>query len=105
RLGRPDEPYLFLPAGPGWQLRVRLLVAGEHSAPAAAPIRAAITGLDPQLAVDITRLEDNLEQWRAPSKLVAALASTLALLALVLACTGVFGTVAYTVSRRVREIG
>jgi putative ABC transport system permease protein len=29
----------------------------------------------------------------------------LAALALLLACTGVFGTVAYTVSRRVREIG
>jgi predicted permease len=105
RLGRTDEPYLFIPAGPAWQSRVRLLVAGAGSAPAAGPIRAAIASLDPQLAVEITRLEDNLEQWRAPSKLVAALSATLALLALVLACTGVFGTVAYAVSRRVREIG
>ena len=71
------------------------------------PVRSArpSPSLDPQLAVEITRLEDNLELWRAPSKLVAALSATLALLALVLACTGVFGTVAYTVSRRVREIG
>ena len=105
RLGRTDEPYLFLPAGPASQLRVQLLVAGAGSAPAAGPIRAAIAGLDPQLAVEITRLEDNLELWRAPSKLVAALSATLAILALVLACTGVFGTVAYAVSRRVREIG
>jgi predicted permease len=105
RLGRTDESYLFLPAGRASQLRVRLLVAGAGSAPAAGPIRAAIAGLDPLLAVDITRLEDNLELWRAPSKLVAALSATLAILALVLACTGVFGTVAYTVSRRVREIG
>ena len=105
RLGRPDEPYLFLPAGPPSQLLVQLLVAGTGSAPAAGPIRAAVAGLDPQLAVTITRLEDNLELWRAPSKLVTALAATLAILALVLACTGVFGTVAYTVSRRVREIG
>ena len=105
RLGRTDEPYLFLPAGPASQLRVRLLVAGAGSAPAAGPIRAAIAGLDPQLAVEITRLENNLELWRAPSKLVAALSGTLAILALVLACTGVFGTVAYAVSRRVREIG
>jgi predicted permease len=105
RLGRPDESYLFLPAGPASQLRVQLLVAGTGSSPAAGPIRAAIASLDPQLAVEITRLEDNLEQWRAPAKLVTALSATLALLALVLACTGVFGTVAYTVSRRVREIG
>lgn len=105
RLGRPDEPYLFLPAGPASQLRVQLLVAGAGSAPAAGPIRAAIASLDPQLAVEITHLEHNLERWRAPSKLVTALSATLAILALVLACTGVFGTVAYAVSRRVREIG
>jgi predicted permease len=105
RLGRTDESYLFLPAGPASQLRVQLLVAGTGAAPSAAPIRAVVAGLDPQLAVRITRLEDNLEVWRAPSKLVAALSATLAILALVLACTGVFGTVAYAVSRRVREIG
>jgi predicted permease len=105
RLGRTDQSYLFLPAGPGSQTRVQTLVAGMGAAPSAGPIRAAITGLDPQLAVQVTRLEDNLEQWRAPSKLVAALSATLAILALILACTGVFGTVAYTVSRRVREIG
>jgi predicted permease len=105
KLGRTDDPYLFLPAGPDSQLRVQLLVAGTAAAPPAAPIRAAVAGLDPQLAVEITRLEDNLEQWRAPSRLVSALAAVLAALALVLACTGVFGTVAYSVSRRVREIG
>lgn len=105
RLGKTDEPFVFLPAGPDSQSRVQFLVAGVGAAPAAAPIRAAIAGLDPQLAVEITRLADNLEQWRAPSKLVAGLSATLAILALVLACTGVFGTVAYTVSRRVREIG
>jgi predicted permease len=105
RLGRTDGSYLFLPAGPASQLRVQLLVAGAGAAPAAGPIRAVVARLDSQLAVEVTRLEENLEQWRAPSKLVAAMSATLALLALVLACTGVFGTVAYTVSRRVREIG
>jgi predicted permease len=105
RLGRTDSSYVFLPAGPDAQVWVQLMVAGTAAAPGAAPIRGVVAALDPQLAVTITRLEDNLEQWRAPSRLVAALSSTLALLALVLACTGVFGTVAYAVSRRVREIG
>lgn len=46
----------------------------------------------------MTRLSDNLEQWRAPSAMVAMLAGTLALLALILACTGVFATVACAVA-------
>jgi ABC-type lipoprotein release transport system permease subunit len=64
-----------------------------------------VAALDPHLAVQVHHLSDNLEQWRAPSKLVSMLAGILATLALVLACTGIFGTVAYAVSRRVREIG
>jgi ABC-type antimicrobial peptide transport system permease subunit len=64
-----------------------------------------VASLDPALAVEVRRLSDNLQQWQAPAAIVSMLAGTLALLALVLACTGVFATVAYSVSRRVREIG
>jgi ABC-type antimicrobial peptide transport system permease subunit len=105
RLGRTDTPYVFLPAGSTSQSRLKLLVATSAAAAGPRAIRAVVAGVDPQLAIEVTRLDDNLEQWRAPSRLVAALSATLAALALVLACTGVFGTVAYTVSRRVREIG
>jgi predicted permease len=105
RLGRTDTPYVFLPAGSTSQSRLKLLVAGNGTAIGSRAIQAVIADVDPQLAVAVTRLEDNLEQWRAPSRLVTALSAALAGLALVLACTGVFGTVAYTVSRRVREIG
>src|SRR5260221_8592352 len=89
RLGRTDDPYLFLPAGPASQLQVQLLVAGAGTAPSAGPIKAVVAGLDPQLAVEVTRLEDNLEQWRAPAKPVTAMSAALAILGLVLACTGV----------------
>ena len=105
RLGVTDGDYVFLPAGPSDQQRLKLLVAGTASGPNPRELRAVVASLDPHLAVQVTGLDDNMEQWRAPSKLVSALAGTLAALALVLACTGVFGTVAYAVSRRVREIG
>ena len=84
---------------------VSILVGGATTTPSPRALAEAVRALDRDLAVEVTRLSDNLEQWRAPSKLVSALSATLAVLALVLACTGVFGTVAYTVSRRVREIG
>ena len=105
RLGQTDSPYVFLPAGPDSQDGMRMLVAAAPGAVTARALRDAVAALDPQLAVSVARLSDNLELWRAPSRLLSAMAACLALLALVLACTGVFGTVAYAVSRRVREIG
>ncbi len=57
------------------------------------------------MPVDVTRLEDYLEVWRAPSRLVAALSGALGALALLLASIGVYGMVSYSVSRGVREIG
>jgi len=116
RLGQSDGAYVFLPVGSfapsaarstsGIQAEnVQILVAGTAATPSPRALAETVRELDRDLAVDVTRLADNLEQWRAPSIVVSALAAALALLALVLACTGVFGTVAYAVSRRVREIG
>ncbi len=65
----------------------------------------AIHRLDPDLVADVTRLEDNLEVWRIPSRIVAILAGSLGGLGMLLACIGVYGVVSYAVSRRVREIG
>jgi predicted permease len=105
-LAKSDETYLYLPAGPKVQIRMQLLVHGAAGFDAtAAGIRASIHSLDPGLVVDVARLEDNLEFWRAPSRIVAILAGSLGALGMLLACIGVYGVVSYAVSRRVREIG
>jgi predicted permease len=105
RLGVTDADFVFLPAGPSAQSQIRVLVRGASGSPLPRSLRTVVASLDPALAVEVRRLSDNLQQWQAPSAIVSMLAGTLALLALVLACTGVFATVAYSVSRRVREIG
>jgi predicted permease len=105
-LGELDTPYLYYPAGSQDNVRTYVLVrfAGGF-APVAKGIREAVQSLDADVPVDVVRLEDYLEVWRSPSRIVALLSGALGALALLLASIGVYGMVSYTVSRTVREIG
>ena len=104
-LAQSDNLYLYLPAGPKEQSGLQLL-AHTPGPPAAIAtgIRAAVRELDPELAVNVAKLEDNLEHFRFPGRILATLSGVLSTLALLLALIGVYGMVSYVVSRRVREI-
>ncbi len=102
-LGRSDETYLYLPAGPKQQLKETLLVRAAK--PITNQLRAVLRAADPSLAAEIAPLEENLDWWRTPSRLVAILGGSLGALALVLASIGIYGVVSFGVSRRIHEIG
>ena len=106
-LGESDTMYLYFPGGaPRDSLRSYVLVrfAGNFT-DVANGLRGIAQSLDAQVPVEVKKMEDNLEVWRAPSRIVTALSGTLGGLALLLASIGVYGMVSYRVSRSVREIG
>src|SRR5437867_2462459 len=105
-LGDVKTPYLYFPAAPQDNVRTYVLVrfAGDFTA-IDKGVRDAVQSLDADMPVDVTKLEDYLEIWRAPSRIVAALSGALGVLAVLLASIGVYGMVSYSVSRCVREIG
>jgi len=105
-LGESNSNYLYYPFASEDDTRSYVLVryvAGFGDV--AKGMRAAAHSIDPNLSMDVTPLDDNLEVWRVPSRIVAGLSCTLAALALMLCSIGVYGMVSYSVSRSVREIG
>jgi predicted permease len=69
-------------------------------------IRTALAQIDPNLTViKITNLEEQVGTRLNSQRLIAQLTSLYGVLALVLACVGLYGVAAYTVARRTSEIG
>jgi ABC-type antimicrobial peptide transport system permease subunit len=89
----------------GWVSALELHVAGrpENLEPA---VRKAIGDVDPNLTVmRIVSFGEQVARNFNQERLIARLAELFGVVALVLACVGLYGVTAYAVARRTNEIG
>jgi predicted lysophospholipase L1 biosynthesis ABC-type transport system permease subunit len=82
-----------------------LVLRAARGAVTAAALRDAVRAVDPRVPVRIESVADRIRESTLNERVLAALAAGLGLIALVLACTGLYGLIAYGVSRHRREIG
>jgi predicted permease len=64
-----------------------------------------LTGIDPALPILISSWPNSLSLVLFPARIAAASLGVMGFLAAMLAITGIFGTAAYSVSKRMRELG
>jgi putative ABC transport system permease protein len=107
-VGEPPTEYIYLPAAQTARRQMTLLLESRDDAEAlAAPLRELVRSLDPNMPVHDLRTMEDFFQKRAvtlPAMIVDTVGS-IGLLGLVLALVGLYGLMAYSVSRRTREIG
>ena len=68
-------------------------------------VREAARAIDPRVPIRIQTVADRVRESTVNERLIAALSAALGIAALILACAGLYGLLAYAVSRHQQEIG
>lgn len=103
-LRSPMAPTMYVPSSGGntsFAVRTRM-----NPTAVIASIRSVVSQMDSNLPVsNVHTQEELIDQLLSQERMIAKLSGFFGILALVLACVGLYGLLSYEVSRRTREIG
>jgi len=103
-----EEPWpaVFYPLAQTLNSRTILVLRSQlPPADAANALNSILTGIDPALPISISSWPTSMSLVLFPARVAAASLGVMGLLAAMLALTGTFGVAAYSVSKRMRELG